>query len=236
MVKIGGSKQKGTRKETLDPTAQRGLDFLIQQAQGLGGAALVPELAPETLSGISGLTEGLGGLDPLALEAIQTGATREVAPGGREALDRATQFAAERAQTQVSDVFTAGGRTGSPAQATAVARGVSQAVSPFAFQFEREELRRQDAAQAQRTAAAFGLQQVRSGEDLAELNRRLTQLQAQGLIDDQARRKLEEPFRRLGLIAPVIASAAGLAPSDVRTTGSQTGFGLNIAAPKVPGT
>lgn len=229
MLKIGGSKQKATRTEELDPTAKRGLDFLIGQAQSLGGAPLTPGLSPETLTGISGLTEGLGGLDPLALQGLEADVTREFAPGGREALERASQFAAERAETQVSDVFTAGGRTGSPAQATAVARGVAQAVSPFAFGFEREELRRQDAFQAQQTATRFGLQGIRSQEDLAELNRRLTQLQAQGLIDDEARRKLEEPFRRLGLIAPVITGAAGLAPRDVRTTGSQLGFGLNVA-------
>lgn len=235
MVKIGGSTEKSSREETLDPTAKRGLDFLINKAQSLGDAPLVPGLSPQTLEGISTIGTGLGGIDPLALQTVREGVTREAAPGGREALESASDFVAERAERQVSDVFTAGGRTGSPAQAKAVAEGVAGAVSPFAFSFEQNELRRQDNAQAQQIASAFGLQQITSQDDLAVFQGQLAQLEAAGLLDEQARRELEEPFRRLGLISSVIGPAASLEPKKVKGTGSQVGFEAGLSFENVFG-
>ena len=231
MVKIGGSTSKSTQQETLDPTAKGGLDFLINQAQRLGGAPLTPDLSAGTLGAIETVGTGLGGIDPTALQAILGEIQGDFAPGGRESLERATSFAGERAATEVADVFTSGGRTGSPAEAKAIAEGVAGAVAPFEFQFEQSELRRQDQDRATRIASAFGLANLQSQSDLAEFQGQLAQLEANGLIDANARAKLEEPFRRLGLLAGVITPAAGQAPSSFKGTGSQFGFGLNIAAP-----
>lgn len=223
MIKIGGKKESSTKQETLDPTAKSGLDFLINQAKGLGGAPLVPELSAQTIEGIGSIGTGLGGVDPLALSTIQGSLGGEFAPGGREALERASGFAAERAEGQVSDIFTAGGRTGSPAQAKAVAEGVASAVAPFAFGFEQEELKRQDAFRVQQISTAFGLQNIQSASDLQEFQGQIAQLEAAGLLDAQARAKLEEPFRRLGLISGTITSAATLEPRTTEISGGSFG-------------
>lgn len=231
MVKIGGSKTSSTREETLDPTAKGGLDFLINQARGLGNAPLVPGLSSQTVQGVREIGTGLGGIDPLALSTIQNAISTDFAPGGTEALNRVSDFVAEKAAGRVGDVFTAGGRTGSAANAKAIAEGVAGAISPFAFSFEQNELARQDAAKANQTAAAFGLQEIRTADDAAIFQGQLAQLQAAGLLDEQARRELEEPFRRLGLISGVITSAAGLEPKSLKGTGTQFGAELQLTAP-----
>jgi len=231
MIKIGGKTETQTRQETLDPTAKGGLDFLINRAQALGDAPLAPDLSRQTLRGIETIGTDLGGIDPLALSTLQDFLGEEFAPGGREALERATGFAAERAEGQVSDVFTAGGRTGSPAQARSIARGVGEAVAPLAFGFEQEQLRRQDAFRVQKISTAFGLQNIQSASDLQKFQGQIAQLEAAGLLDAQARAKLEEPFRRLGLISGTITGAAGLQPKGVEATGAATGveFGLSFS-------
>lgn len=225
-MSIGGSIESFDREETtqqrLDPTSRGGLDFLINQARGLGDAPLVAPLSEGTLAGIEGLGAGQGGIDPQTLETLQATAGGEFLGLDSPFLQEASAFAAERAEGQVSDIFTAGGRTGSPAQAKAVARGVSEAVAPLAFQNQQFE-------RANQINAAFGLQQIRSQDDLQTLQRQLAQLQANGLIDEQRRRELEEPFRRLGLISGPILGAAGLGDKTQTTEASGTGTGFEAA-------
>lgn len=228
MIKIGGSKTNSSstqaKQETLDPVAKGGLDLLINQATELKDSPLNPGLSSQTLSGIDNIGNSLGGIDPLALETLQnTASGNNFVPGDRGALERATGVAAENAADQVGDTFTAGGRTGSPANAKAIAEGVANAVSPFAFSFEQNELARRDASTARQTAAAFGLQEIKSADDAAVFQAQIAQLEAAGLLDAEARAKLEEPFRRLGLLSGAITGAAGIAPKGVTGTGSSSG-------------
>lgn len=233
-MSIGGKTEKSSKDETirsrLDPVSRGGLDLLIGQAGGLKDAPLVPGLSPETLGAIETIGTGLGGIDQTALQAILDEVQGEFAPGGREALETATGFAAERAATQVGDVFTAGGRTGSPAEAKAIAEGVAGAVAPFEFGFAQNELRRQDQDRITRIASAFGLANLQSQDDLAVFQGQIARLEAAGLIDAQARAKLEEPFRRLGLISGVIVPAAGLGDKTQTTQAKATGtsFGFEV--------
>lgn len=222
-MSVGGSRESFNREETtqqrLDPTSRRGLDFLINQATGLADTPLVAPLSERTLELIPQIGTGLGGIDPQALEGLQATAGGEFLGLDNPFLQEAAQFAAERAEGQVSDVFTAGGRTGTPAQARAVARGVSEAVAPLAFQQQQFE-------RANQINAQLGLQQIRSQSDLAAFQGQLAQFQAQGLIDEQRRRELEEPFRRLGLISGPILGAAGLGDTTETTRASGTGTGF----------
>jgi len=199
-----------TTAERLDPTAQLGLEGIIRQAQGLEGAELAAGLSPETQAAIAGIGAGVGGVDPLALSTIRDVAGGAGVRSGTEARDRAAAFAAEQAERQVSDLFTLGGRSGSAAQARSVARGVAEAVSPFAFGFERDELVRQDQARAQQLAAAFGLQDITNQQDVLEFQTQIARLEASGQIDAAKREELEAPFRRLGLLGGAVTGAASL--------------------------
>lgn len=225
-MSIGGSRESFKREETqqqrLDPTSRRGLDFLINQSIGLQDQPLVAPLSEGTLASIEGLGEGVGGVDPQTLETLRATAGGDFLGLDSPFLQEASQFAAERAEGQVSDVFTAGGRTGSPAQARAVARGVSEAVAPLAFQNQQFE-------RANQINAAFGLQTIRSQDDLLTFQTQLAQLEANGLIDEQRRRELEEPFRRLGLISGPILGAAGLGDTTQRTETSGVGTGFEAS-------
>lgn len=217
--------QKSSTSETLDATAQSGLEGVINAASGLSTNKLAPGLSPETLSAISGVGTGVGGVDPLALSTIQDFASGEFVPSGTAGLERASAFAADQAEKQVSDLFTGGGRSGSFAHAKAVSEGVAGAVSPFAFNFEREEANRQDSANAQKLASAFGLQDVNNADDVLKLQKQLAQLEATGQIDQARREELEAPFRRLGLISGAITSAASILgkTTDTTTGGATTG-------------
>lgn len=253
---VGTARQFGVQRQvqTLDPTARQGLDFLVEQATGLGGAPLAPGISPERRAAIEAVGTG-GGISPEALATIkgfaaggdfQAGEFVEgtgFAPAGRETLDRLIGNVGRRAAGRVADLFSIGGRGGSPASAEAVARGVSEATSPFEFGFEREELtradrerarqegrldefnarelQRQDTFRVQQLGAAFGLAQVESAEDAAELVRQLATLEASGQIDAAEREKLLEPFRRLGLIADVITPAVSLLPKTTDVTTAQ---------------
>ena len=219
-----------TRREVLDPTAKRGLDTILNRATALQDTALVPDLGAGTLDAISGLTTDLGGGSERGREFLDERLGAEFGAGGREALDRASGFAADAAARSVGDAFTAGGRTGSPASAKAIAQGVATAVAPFQFGFEQNELARKDRFDAQQTATAFGLDKIETAEDATELQRRLANLEAQGLIDANTKAKFEEPFRRLGLLAGITVGAAAQAPKTTTGTGEQktTEFGVNL--------
>lgn len=229
-----------TTAERLDPAAQLGLEGVIRQAQGLQDAELAAGLSPETRAAVAGVGAGVGGVDPLALQTIRDAAGGGFIRSGTEARDRAAAFAAEQAERQVSDLFTMGGRTGSRAQARAVSRGVAEAVSPFAFGFERAELERQDEARAQQLASAFGLQDITNQQDVLEFQTQLARLEAAGQIDAAKREELEAPFRRLGLIGAAVTGAASLLgrETDVErdlaatttgvTTGVETGLGVDL--------
>lgn len=225
-MSISGSKESFSKDETirsrLDPTSRRGLDFLINQSIGLGDAPLVPDLSAGTLASIEGLGEGVGGVDPQTLETLRATAGGEFLGLDSPFLKEASQFAAERAEGQVSDIFTAGGRTGSPAQARAVARGVSEAVAPLAFQNQQFE-------RANQINAAFGLQTINSQDDLLTFQTQLAKLEANGMIDEQRRRELEEPFRRLGLISGPILGAAGLGDKTQITEAAGTGSAIGAS-------
>ena len=310
------TEQEQVRTETLDPLSQAGLDLLQTRAAGLADTPLVAPLSEQTLSAIGTVGTGLGGIDPAALEALRAGATdqfvagefaegeftpgaefapgefvpgADFVPGSRGALEALTSFLGTEAAGQVSDVFTAAGRTGSPAQAAGISEAVARAISPAVFGFEQSERARQDALQARETGrrdvfesretarrdellaretgrldvfqdretgrrdifqrqqearqdnalarqitSALGLQEVTSAADAARFQGELAQLQAAGIIDEQARREAEEPFVRLGLISGPILGAAGLGPSTVvqagtgATRGSETSLSLNI--------
>jgi len=219
-----------TQVQTIDPTAKSGLDFLINQATGLEDAPLAPGLSPERLSAIQAVGTG-GGINPEALATIKNfAAGGGFAPADRGTLERLSGTVGRRAASRVSDLFSLGGRGGSPASAEAVARGVGEAVAPLEFGFEQNELRRQDAAAVQQLGAAFGLQQVTSQEDAAQLQRQIAALEASGQIDAAERERLEEPFRRLGLIADIVTPAASLLPGTTEVTSVQTGETAGTAA------
>lgn len=252
----GTSEQFGVQRQvqTIDPTARQGLDFLVNQATGLADAPLAPGISPERREAIAAVGSG-GGISPEALATIKGFAAGEgfqagefvegtgFETAGRGTLDRLIGNVGRRAASRVSDLFSLGGRGGSPASAEAVARGVSEATSPFEFGFEREELargdrerarqegrldefnaaelQRQDTFRVQQLGAAFGLAQVESAEDAAELQRQIAALEATGQIDAAEREKLEEPFRRLGLIADVVTPAVSLLPKTTDVTSAQ---------------
>lgn len=252
----GTSEQFGVQRQvqTIDPTARRGLDFLVDQATSLEGAPLAPGLSPERREAIAAVGSG-GGISPEALatikgfaagEGFQAGEFVEGAgfeAAGRETLDRLIGNVGRRAAGRVSDLFSLGGRGGSPASAEAVARGVSEATAPLEFGFEREELtradrerarqegrldefnarelQRQDAFRVQQLGSAFGLAQIESAEDAAELQRQVEALKASGQIDAAERERLLEPFVRLGLISDVITPAVSLLPKTTDVTSAQ---------------
>jgi len=239
-MSLGGKKssetteQEVTKTETLDPLAQAGLDLLQTQAAGLAGAPVVAPLGAGTLEAIEGVGAGIGEIDPTALAALRAGASGAFQAGDRGALDRITDFIGGKAAREVSDVFTTGGRTGSPAQQKATAEAVAGAISPAVFGFEQNELARQDAANAQRITSALGLQSITTAAQGQQFQVQLAQLAAQGIIDEQTQQELLEPFTRLGLISQPILGAAGLGPSTVvqagtgKTTGTEVGFELGI--------
>lgn len=239
-MSIGGKKtsetteQEVTKTETLDPLAQAGLDLIQRQAAGLAGAPVVAPLGAGTLEAIGDVGAGIGEIDPTALAALRAGATGGFQAGDRGALERLTDFISQRAGREVSDIFTAGGRTGSPAQQRTTAEAVAGAISPAVFGFEQNELARQDAAQAQQITSALGLQSITSAAQGQQFQAQLAQLAAQGIIDEQTQQELLEPFTRLGLISQPILGAAGLGPSTIvqagtgKTTGSEVGFSATL--------
>lgn len=196
--------------EFLDPTAQSGLTELINRSLGLADTPLAAGLSPETLGAIAGVGEGVGGIDPQALGVIRGFAGGEFVPRGRGALDRLVDFVGSRAAREVSDVFTAAGRSGSPAQARSIAEGVTGAISPAVFGFEESEARRRDASQAQQLGAAFGIQNIESKAGAQRLQGQIAELEATGRIDAAERERLEAPFRRLGIIGGEVRGAAAL--------------------------
>lgn len=225
--------------DTLDPTAKAGLDFVINTATGLADAPLSAGINPDRLEALQGIGVGVGGGGPLDFTEDFIGGdfvAGEFQEGGREALERAGDFAGERAAREVGDVFTQGGRTGSRANAAAVAEGVARATSPFAFGFEQSELARKDAFQARelqrqdadtarKIAAEFGLQDVQSKDDILKLQASIARAEALGEIDAARREELEAPFRRLGLISDVVTGAASLLPKTRDVTGISVGTG-----------
>lgn len=224
--RAGTSEQFGVQRtaQTIDPTARSGLEFLINQATGLETAPLAPGISPERRAAIGAVGTG-GGISPEALATIKDfAAGGGFAPADRGTLERLSGIVGGRAASRVADLFSLGGRSGSPASAEAVARGVGEAVAPLEFGFEQNELRRRDAAAVQQLGAAFGLQNITSAEDAAELRRQIATLEATGQIDAAEREKLEEPFRRLGLISDVVTPAASLLPriTDVTTAQRRT--------------
>lgn len=239
-MSLGGKKseetteQEQTTTRTIDPLAQSGLDLLQTTAAGLADAPLVAPLGAGTLEAIENVGAGIGEIDPTALATLTAAAGGEFRPGDTGALERLTDFIGERAGREVSDIFTAGGRTGSPAQQRATAEAVAGAISPAVFGFEQNELARQDAAQAQQITSALGLQSITTAAQGQQFQAQLAELAAQGIIDEQTQQELLEPFTRLGLISQPILGAAGLGPSTVvqagtgTTRGSESGFSLNI--------
>jgi len=220
---VGTTQQFGVQRQvqTIDPTAREGLDFLVSSATGLAEAPLAPGISPERQAAISAVGTG-GGISPEALATIKNfAAGGGFAPADRGTLDRLSGIVGGRAASRVADLFSLGSRGGSPASAEAIARGVGEAVAPLEFGFEQNELRRQDNAAIQQLGAAFGLQQITSAEDAAELTRQIETLRAANQIDDAEREKLLEPFIRLGLIEDVITPAASLLPRTTEVTSAQ---------------
>ena len=225
----------------LPPQFEQGLDFVLDEAMGLRGLPLTPDLSRQTLSAV----RQLGQVDPDARSVLRGAALgspnrfAESVSLDDPALRAATDFAADAAAREVGDVFTASGRTGSPANALAVARGVGQAVSPFTF----------GAIESARQRNFAGLQNERQRQLSAALQ--LQNLQQQGargsllggqILDEQARARLMEPFERARLITSPIVSAVSGAPQTQTTTqpftsspiggalgGAASGFGLGSA-------
>ena len=142
-MSLGGKKESGssdvTRTSRIDPTAKSGLDFILNQSRGLADDPLVPDLSQRTLGLIPQIGTGLGGIDPTSEAGLRATAEGDFLGLDNPFLQEASNFAAEAAEGQVSDLFTAGGRTGSPASAKAVAEGVAGAVAPLAFQQQQLE-------------------------------------------------------------------------------------------------
>lgn len=258
-MSIVGKKSKqtsqSTTQQTVDPQSRAGLDFLLSEAKGLKDAPLVPGLSDLTLKNVGAVGADRFGLDPTSLDTLRGAAAGDFArsPGEFRAADRgsletALGFAGEEAERQVSDLFTAGGRTGSPAQSKAVAQGVTEAIAPLLVQFEQNELARRDAFDigeanridantVQQISASLGLQSIVAQQDRAALQDEFARLEASGIIDAQARAKLEEPFRRLGLISQSILGAASLGDKTLEQEGSGTSssFGFSADIIKPPG-
>ena len=116
--------QSGRIEQTLPSQFTGGLDFLLDQSQSLANAPLTPDLSQQTLGAIG----NLGQINPLTQQAFQNTVTgdptrfNEAANLNDPALRAAAGFAAESAAGQVGDVFTAAGRTGSPANASSTVR------------------------------------------------------------------------------------------------------------------
>jgi len=209
--------QSGQVTQSLDPQFTGGLNFLLNQAQGLGNAPLTPDLSAQTLGAIG----NLGQINPLTQEAFRSTVEGDptrfniAANLDDPSLRAAAGFAAESAAGRVGDVFTAAGRTGSPANALAVSRGVGQAVSPFTFSaIQNAEQRNFQATQAERA------RQLNAAGQLQNLTNQQTQGQLFGgqLLDEQQRSLLSDPFERLRLLSPSILGAVSAAPRTQTTT------------------
>lgn len=215
--------QSGQTTQTLSPEFLGGLNFLLDQSQSLAGAPLTPDLSQQTLDAIS----NLGQINPLTQQAFQNTVTgdptrfNELANLDDPSLRAAADFAAESAAGRVGDVFTQAGRTGSPANALAVSRGVGQAVSPFTFQaVQAAQNRNFQATQAERA------RQLNAAGQLQNLTSFETEGQLRGgqLLDAQNRSRLSDPFERLRLLSSPILGAATAAP---RTTTTVSPFTSN---------
>lgn len=209
--------QSGQTTQTLPPEFTQGLNFLLNQSQSLADAPLTPELSAQTLGAIP----NLGQINPITQQAFESTATGDptrfnvAANLDDPSLRAAAGFAAESAAQRVGDVFTAAGRTGSPANALAVSRGVGQAVSPFTFQaIQNAENRNFQATQAERA------RQLNAAGQLQNLTTQQTRGQLEGgqLLDAQQARLLGDPFERLRLLSSPILGAASAAPRTQTTT------------------
>lgn len=236
-----------TIRQELPPEFREGLQFVIDEAQGLRGLPLTPDLSQQTLGAIS----RLGATDPVTqstlLQTVQGDPRRfnESVDLNDPALRAASDFAAEAAAREVGDVFTASGRTGSPANALAVARGVGQAVSPLAFNaLENARQRNFGALQNERTRQLNAALQL---QNLQQQGARGALLGGQ-ILDEQERARLLEPFERTRLITGPIVSAVSGAPQTQTTSqpfthspiggalgGAASGFGIGSAFGPVGG-
>jgi hypothetical protein len=193
-----------------------------------GGGSLVPELSPDTLTGMGllrnqfvdnpgaevlGQTVG-GGF----LNANPFTGTNDLS-GVRDSITRAATQA-------VGDRFSQAGRSGSPAEAFSLAGTIARELAPFEFGARESAMGRgfqgfeaERGRQNQAIPAALGLPGLEAQNFLT----------SGAILEDQQRLQALEPFERVGLFADIFGTALQGAPRSSASTGRSRNAGLGFS-------
>lgn len=257
-----------TVQQSIDPTAQRFLTDFLGGAKGMLSAAQDPAslqflpLAADAISAITspGYAQGSQFL-PFANDALSALTSPDFASNtpylnsGADTLqaflnpnflnertpgiDSLLNIVGDRAARAVSDRFSLAGRSGSPAAASSIARGVSEATAPILF----NDLNARRAQQLQALSFLPGFENVTNqrqqlqnqalsflpGLESAANQRQQIQNQVLSFLpgfESVGLSAQQLPLQNFGLAAAPFLQAASLLPSGQSTSGTNTSQGV----------